>query len=180
MIYELRHYKFTPRNWEKYLRLFNEVCLPIRQNNFGVLKGKWITSKDNMIHFYHLWEYSSLDTRKKLREELNNIIAWQEVFIKNAVALIEDQEIKILNPFLELQKFNFSKDLKIHELKCKVGKIKATMLPLIDDHQKNIQINVAEFPDPNELILLSYKDYNIGNLDNTNIKEINIYELSAF
>ena len=180
MIYELRHYEFTPSNWEKYLRLFNEVCLPIRQNNFGVLKGKWITSKDDMIHFYHLWEYSSLDTRKKLRDELNKIIAWQEVFIKNAVPLIENQEIKILNPFLELQDFNFNKDLKIHELKCKVGKIKSIMLPLTDSHQNNIQINVAEFPNPNELIFLSDKDYNVGNLDNINIKEVNICEVSAF
>jgi len=54
------------------------------------------------------------------------------------------------------------------------------MLPLTDSHQNNIQINFAEFPNPNELIFLSDKNYNVGNLDNINIKEISICEVSTF
>lgn len=180
MIYELRHYEFTPENWEKYLRLFNDVCLPIRQNNFGILKGKWITLKYGMIHFYHLWEYSSLENRKKLRDELSKIISWQVDFIQNAAPLIENQYLKVLNPFLDLQDFNFNKDLKIYKIICKVGKIKSITSHLIENHQHNIQINIVEFPNPNELIILTDKNYNIKTINNINIKKIEILKLSLF
>jgi len=155
MIYELRHYEFSTENWGKYLKLFNEACIPIRQNNFGVLKGKWIYKNDNTIHFYHLWEYASLDNRQQLRKKLSEVTAWQELFIKHATHLIEQQDIKIIHPVIQNHNFDFAESLSLIDIKCAVGSLKDVVTGLSNSNQQNIQVNTVEFPDPNALVLFS-------------------------
>lgn len=170
MIYELRHYKFSPENWTKYLKLFNEKCLPIRLDNYGALKGKWNIEQDGYIHFYHLWEYKSLEQRQILRQELSKIQSWQDDFIQYAAPLIQEQDLKILNLNDKDNGFNFHRDLNIYEIDCKVSTLKNVLNSVIEISKNDIQLNIVEFPNPNEIILFSESQENIENLNIKNIK----------
>ncbi|EIR6161479.1 NIPSNAP family protein [Acinetobacter baumannii] len=170
MIYELRHYKFTPEKWSKYLKLFNDKCLPIRLDNYGILKGKWNIEQDGYIHFYHLWQYESLEHRHLLRQELAKIQSWQEDFIQYAAPLIHEQDLKVLNLTDRNNNFNFQRNLNIYEIDCKVSTLKNVINSVAENNKDNIQLNIVEFPNPNEIILFSESQKNIENLNIKNIK----------
>lgn len=172
MIYELRHYEFSPENWVEYLKLFDKTCIPIRQNNFGILKGRWIYKNNNTVHFYHLWEYASLEHRQQLRKSLSEVTAWQELFIKPAIPLIEQQDIKIIHPATQNHNFDFAESLSLIDIKCAVGSLKDVVTGLSNSNPQNIQINTVEFPDPNALVLFSKTENDTGIGKDADIKHI--------
>ncbi|WP_111895453.1 NIPSNAP family protein [Acinetobacter sp. MB5] len=171
MIYELRSYFFSYENWDTYKELFFDKCLPIRKDDYGILKGKWICKLDHQVIFFHLWQYDSLDHRQALREQLGARDDWKNDFIQYAPALLDNQFLKVLNPIAA--DFDFKQNLNLFTIDCMPGTLKE-VLGLIDPEMG--QFNTQEFPNPNELKVFSVEN-NLLIHHSKHIKNITNYEL---
>ncbi|CAH0343858.1 NIPSNAP family protein [Bacillus sp. CECT 9360] len=96
MIYEMRTYSIKVGKTQEYLKLFEEIGLPLI-TKYAKLVGYWYTEIGELNQVIHVWEYESLDTRAERRRALYNDQDWLENFISIALPLLEKQESKILH-----------------------------------------------------------------------------------
>ncbi|MCS5517107.1 NIPSNAP family protein [Pseudomonas qingdaonensis] len=122
MIDELREYHFTPDAWHTYWALFQDLCLPIRRDDYGVLLGLWHEQVGDTVCFRHLWRYDSLDARAQLRGELIKLDAWRNEFLPQAGAQVSRQCLQVLNPrgAIGLQSLALARYL--HLYRCPTGR----------------------------------------------------------
>jgi hypothetical protein len=97
LIYELRTYDVKPGRLADYLKLFDEVGMPVRKN-YGVLVGFWSTEFGALNRVVHLWQYESLDARGALRAALMREPVWVNDFLPYALPMLERMESVVLNP----------------------------------------------------------------------------------
>jgi hypothetical protein len=95
MIYEMRTYSIKIGKLQDYLKVFEEVGLPII-SKYAKLVGYWYTEIGELNQIVHIWEYPSLDVRAERRKALYNDQEWLETFIAHAMPMLEKQESKIL------------------------------------------------------------------------------------
>jgi len=81
MIYELRIYTIKPGIMAKYLDIVDNVGMKIRGNDYGKLVGTWSSEIVQLNEYYHLWEYSDLNERTRLRGELAKVPAWSAEYL---------------------------------------------------------------------------------------------------
>ncbi|MGK7668662.1 hypothetical protein, partial [Acinetobacter baumannii] len=79
-------------------------------------------------------------------------------------------DLKVLNLTDRNNNFNFQRNLNIYEIDCKVSTLKNVINSVAENNKDNIQLNIVEFPNPNEIILFSESQKNIENLNIKNIK----------
>jgi hypothetical protein len=97
MYFEMRTYTLRPGKQKEYLRLFEEVALPII-SRYAKLVGYWYTEIGELNQLVHLWAYESLDDRAQKRAALYQDPEWQANFLPKAGPMLERQETKILLP----------------------------------------------------------------------------------
>ena len=97
MFYEMRTYTLKIGKTQEYLKLFEEVGLPII-SKYAKLVGYWYTDIGELNQIIHIWEYSSLDERVEKRKLLYQDPEWVEKFLPIALPMLEKQESKLLNP----------------------------------------------------------------------------------
>ncbi|MDF2646959.1 MAG: hypothetical protein K0Q73_2764 [Paenibacillus sp.] len=95
MIYEMRTYMVKIGKLNDYLRLTEEVGIPII-SNYAKLIGYWYTEIGELSQVVHIWEYPSLDVRAERRKALFSDQEWLDKFIANALPMLEKQENKVL------------------------------------------------------------------------------------
>lgn len=103
MIYELRIYTLLPGRTGDWLKLAGEHAVRVRGDNYGKLEGYWQTEFGTLNQIYHLWSYSDLNERARLREALWKLPAWLNDYVAKARPLMLTQENKILLPLLQLK-----------------------------------------------------------------------------
>lgn len=156
MIHELREYRLLPEKWPVYFDLFKQVCLPIRGNEFGRVKGAWLEQDSRQVRFFHLWEYESLDDRTRLRLALADKPGWRQDFLAHAAPQIHRQHLRVLNPQRVAENLMSElADLHLVRYGCDVGKANAVRAELEQRCGEEMSIWTMEFPDPNQVLTLS-------------------------
>jgi NIPSNAP len=104
MIYEQRTYDVKPGRLAEYLKLFEEVGMPVRQH-YGRLIGFWFTEFGPLSQVVHIWAYESLDQRAALRTELERNTVWTEQFLPRALPMLDRMSAVVLRaaPFSPLK-----------------------------------------------------------------------------
>ena len=96
MLYELRTYDVKPGLLADYLKLFNDVGMPVRkpQNN---LVGFWFTEIGELSQVIHIWQYESYDQRTAIRAQLMNNPQWTQDFLLKAMPMLTRMTSVIMN-----------------------------------------------------------------------------------
>lgn len=156
MIHELREYRLLPEKWPVYFDLFQRVCMPLRGNEYGRLRGTWLEQDSRQVRFFHLWEYESLDARARLRVALAEKPGWREDFLAHAAPQIHRQHLRVLNPQRVAEDLMaIEHDLHLVRYGCDVGRANAVRAELEDLSDPSSSIWTMEFPDPNQVLSLS-------------------------
>ena len=97
MIYELRTYTMKPGTVGEMVKAASEVSTDIRGNNFGKLEGYWFTEIGPLNQVMHMWSYSDLNERARLRGELARNARWTSEYIPLIRPLLVRQDVRLLN-----------------------------------------------------------------------------------
>ncbi|WP_018296846.1 NIPSNAP family protein [Corynebacterium lubricantis] len=98
MLVEQRRYVLHPgQNIGEYLKIYEEVGLPIQKEILGGFLGYFVTELGIQNEVTHMWAFDDLETRKSRRAELNANERWQEC-IQQIRPMLVSMENKIMYP----------------------------------------------------------------------------------
>ncbi|MDQ8732725.1 NIPSNAP family protein [Bradyrhizobium sp. LHD-71] len=97
MIYELRTYTVKPGTIGDMVKAASTVSRDIRKDEYGKLEGYWSTEIGPLNQVMHLWSYSDLNERARLRAELAKNPRWNNEYIPLIRPLLVRQDIRLLN-----------------------------------------------------------------------------------
>jgi NIPSNAP len=97
MIYELRTYTVKAGTIGDMIKAASTVSLEIRANNYGKLEGYWSTEIGPLNQVMHLWSYSDLNERVRLRGELAKNARWNNDYIPLIRPLLVRQDVRLMN-----------------------------------------------------------------------------------
>jgi hypothetical protein len=168
MIHELRTYTLVPGTQGQYLKLSAEVGRKIRGDSYGKLEGFWYTEFGTLNQVVHLWSYTDLTERDRLRAELSRNEGWTKEYLPQSRPMLLAQENKILSPQLPLKPP--AEAGHVYELRAYrthvakagewLGHFKAIM-PVREKYSKNVGLWQTEMGQLNEVVhLWSYRDLN--------------------
>lgn len=100
---ELRIYTVTPQGLEEYLRLAQDVAVPIRGDAYGSLLGFWIGEIGSVCRVFNLWRHTDLATRQQARAGLDRLEAWRNDYVARVHPLMDEQEIRFMSPVAPLR-----------------------------------------------------------------------------
>ena len=97
MIYELRTYTVKPGTLGDIVKAASTVSRDIRKDNYGKLEGYWMTEIGPLNQVMHMWSYSDLNERARMRAELAKNPRWGSEYIPLIRPLLVRQEVRLLN-----------------------------------------------------------------------------------
>src|SRR5215211_1198460 len=97
MIYELRTYTIRTGGLADQVKAASTLSREIRGDNYGKLEGYWSTEIGPLNQVMHLWSYSDLNERTRLRGELAKNPRWNTEYIPLIRGLLVRQDIRLLN-----------------------------------------------------------------------------------
>jgi hypothetical protein len=97
MIYELRTYTVKPGAIGDMIKAASTVSRDIRNDDYGKLEGYWSTEIGPLNQVMHLWSYSDLNERARLRGELAKNPRWSSEYLPLIRPLMMRQDIRLLN-----------------------------------------------------------------------------------
>jgi hypothetical protein len=97
MIYELRTYTVKPGTLGDMVKAASTLSREIRGDNFGKLEGYWSTEIGQLNQVMHLWSYSDLNERARLRAELAKNARWTGEYVALIRPFLARQEVRLLN-----------------------------------------------------------------------------------
>ncbi len=97
MIYELRTYTVKPATLGDMVKAASTVSRDIRGDNYGKLEGYWFTEIGPLNQVMHLWSYSDLNERARLRAELAKNARWTGEYIPLLRPILLHQQVRLMN-----------------------------------------------------------------------------------
>ena len=97
MIYELRTYTMKPGMAVKAAAHSGDVGRAVRGDDYGKLEGYWMTEVGPLNQVMHLWSYSDLIERARLRAALATNERWQNDYLPEMRPYLLRQDIRLLN-----------------------------------------------------------------------------------
>lgn len=97
VIIDHRTYNLVPRKAKEYLRIFEEVGLPVQLKHLGKLIGYYQVEIGPQDQVVHLWAYDSLADMENRRANRNADPEWTR-FLSLTEGLVRSQETKIVRP----------------------------------------------------------------------------------
>jgi len=97
MIYELRTYTVKPGTLGDMVKAASTVSREIRGTNFGKLEGYWFTEIGPLNQVLHMWSYSDLNERARLRAELAKNARWTSEYIPLLRPILLHQQVRLMN-----------------------------------------------------------------------------------
>jgi len=168
MIYELRTYTFQVGKLPEYLKLNAEVGRKIRGDSYGKFEGGWTTEFGTLNQYVHLWSYTDLNERERLRVELGKNEAWAKEYVARIRPLLLTQQNKILSPATPIKPPTDTGN--IYELRWyrthpgKLGEwltLARGVLPTREKYSRNVGYWQTEVSQLNEAVhLWVYRDLN--------------------
>lgn len=168
MIYELRTYTIKHGFVQEVAKNSGTVARAIRGDNYGKLEGYWITEIGPLNQVIHLWSYSDLNERQRLRSELAKNTRWTGEYLPLIRPHLIRQDIRLMNKVVGPH--TPQGDGNIYELRnyrVKPGAIKEWVslfteaLPAREKYSKIVGLWTGEAGQPNEVLhIWSYPDLN--------------------
>lgn len=105
MIVELRTYTIKPLRTGDFLKVYEQLALPLQKKYLGHLIGFFVSELGPLNQVVHLWGYESMAERERRRKEMEDDPGW--AVYRNALReadVIQAQETKLLKsvPFSPL------------------------------------------------------------------------------
>jgi hypothetical protein len=97
MIYELRTYTVKPGAIGDMVKAASTVSRDIRKDDYGKLEGYWSTEIGPLNQVMHMWSYSDLNERTRLRNELASNPRWRSEYTPLIYPLLMRQDVRLLN-----------------------------------------------------------------------------------
>ncbi|MFY0610543.1 MAG: NIPSNAP family protein [Hyphomicrobiaceae bacterium] len=97
MIVNIRTYTLVPRMMPKYLKIFEEVAMPLMQRHGIELMGYYSSVVGPQNQVVHLWRYDSMADMEAKRAARNDDPDWLK-FQQLTEGLVMMQEDKIMKP----------------------------------------------------------------------------------
>ena len=97
MIYELRTYTVRPGTLGDIVKAASTVSRDIRKDDFGKLEGYWMTEIGPLNQVIHMWSYTDLNERARLRAELAKNPRWGSEYLPLIRPNLVRQDIRLLN-----------------------------------------------------------------------------------
>ena len=99
MIYELRTYTLKQGSVPDVVKAASTVSRDIRKDDYGKLEGYWVTEIGPLNQVMHLWSYSDLNERAKMRAELAKNPRWSSEYVPLIRPLLVRQEVRQILAF---------------------------------------------------------------------------------
>jgi hypothetical protein len=168
MIYELRTYTFHPGKLAAYLEIARTVGRPVRGQDYGTNLGYWTAEFGALNQVWHLWSYTSLDERARLRDALAANPRWTGEYVPQIRPLLLRQDIRFLNPVYgptPPATPGGVYELRIYRTHPGMAgpwaKAFREIMPVREKYSKNVGIWTGEAPQPNEVLhMWNYPDLN--------------------
>jgi NIPSNAP protein len=168
MIYELRTYTLQPGTQAQYIKQSGEVGRKIRGDNYGTFQGGWTTEFGTLNQYVHLWGFSDLNERERLRGELAKNEAWNKEYLPISRPMMLAQENKILKAVVPMTPPSDSGNIyELRWYRAHVGKagewleLFKAVLPTRDKYTRRVGLWQTESGQLNEVVhMWVYKDLN--------------------
>jgi hypothetical protein len=163
-VYEFRTYEMIPSLVRYYLSVVDQSLQRIRQDEYGRLIGFWYSEFSGSCSVHHLWEFPSLDARRKARQDLGQRTDWEE-FLRTVAPAIKAQSIDFLRAQTRVENpATSSWCYEMNRYQAVVGQGRAALDAVKGRPRSNgstvIAIWVSEAPDPNQVFeLICYSDF---------------------
>ncbi|WP_296560255.1 NIPSNAP family protein [Pigmentiphaga sp.] len=163
---ELRIYTVAPGGLAEYLRLAQEVAVPVRGDAYGRLLGFWFGEIGSVHRIFNLWQHDDLQTRQAARARLAALPAWRDDYVAKVHPLMQEQEIRLMEAIAPLAQPP-APDRNIYEtrlIRTKVGKAAEFAALLRDAHPDaasvaSVGIWTTQAGRLNEVVqILAYRD----------------------
>ncbi|MBS0243554.1 MAG: NIPSNAP family protein [Proteobacteria bacterium] len=168
MIHELRIYTTKPGAVAEVAKNSGNVARSIRGDNYGKLEGYWITEIGALNQVVHLWSYTDLNERARLRAELAKNERWTKEYLPLIRPHLVRQNIRLMNPIIAPRKPE--KEGNVYEMRIyrtKVGGAKEwanhimEAMPAREKYSKPSGLWISEAGQPNEVVhIWAYPDLN--------------------
>jgi hypothetical protein len=168
VIQELRIYTAKPGTVAEMAKNSGSLARAIRGDSFGKLEGYWITEIGPLNQVVHLWTYSDLNERARLRAELAKNERWAKEYLPLIRPILVRQDIRLMNPVIAPRKTD--KDGNIYELRAyrlKPGAAREwcnhamEAMPIREKYSKPVGLWITEAGQPNEVVhIWAYPDLN--------------------
>ena len=168
MLYELRTYTARAGGVPAILKANEEIGRPVRGDDYGKLEGYWFTDIGPLNQVMHLWSYTDMAERDRLRKELGALDAWTKEYVPAIRPLIVNQELRFMEAhrefvtpaeggnFYEFRNYRLKPGTAGEWMKKFVG-----VMPTREKYSKNLCAWITQSPNPNEVChLWAYKDTN--------------------
>ncbi|NNE85421.1 MAG: NIPSNAP family protein, partial [Alphaproteobacteria bacterium] len=136
--------------------------------DYGKLEGYWFTDIGPLNQVMHLWSYTDMAERDRLRKELGALDAWTKEYVPAIRPLIINQELRFMEAhrefetpaeggnFYEFRNYHLKPGTAGEWMKKFVG-----VMPTREKYSKNLCAWITQSPNPNEVChLWAYKDTN--------------------
>jgi hypothetical protein len=159
MIYELRTYTVKPGTLGDMVKAASTVSADIRGNNFGKLEGYWFTEIGALNQVLHMWSYSDLNERARLRGELAKNSRWTGEYIPLIRPLLVRQDVRLLSALKQpVAPATTGNVYELRNYRAKpLGAVRqwaeafTAALPAREKYSKIVGLWQTEAPQPNEV-----------------------------
>ncbi len=158
MVYELRTYTMLPGMAPVAAAHSGEVGRAVRGDDYGKLEGYWVAEIGALNQVMHLWSYSDLNERARLKAALGANEAWNNDYLPKMRPMLVRQDVRILNGVIGPVAPETTGN--VYELRCyrlRPGAMKAWLelfkgaLPVRERHSKIVGLWTSEAGQPNEV-----------------------------
>jgi NIPSNAP len=168
MIYELRTYTVRQGTLPEVIKNSGTVSRAIRKDDYGKLEGYWSTEIGPLNQVMHLWSYSDLNERARLRAELAKNPRWGKEYLPLIRPHLLRQDIRLLNPVVgPVAPASTPNVYEFRNYRTRPGAVRqwadlmAKTLPVREKYSKIVGLWITEAGQPNEAChIWAYKDLN--------------------
>jgi hypothetical protein len=168
MIYELRTYTVKQGTLPEVIKNSSTVSRAIRKDDYGKLEGYWSTDIGPLNQVMHLWSYSDLNERARLRGELAENQRWNMEYRPLIRPHLIRQDIRLLNPVVgPVAPASAPNVYEFRNYRTRPGTARQWVdlmvktLPLREKYSKIVGLWITEAGQPNEVChIWAYRDLN--------------------
>jgi len=168
MIYEMRTYTLLPGTAPATAELSGTLGREIRGDDYGKLEGYWITEIGPLNQVMHLWSYSDLIERSRLRGELAKNSRWTGEYLPQIKPRLVRQDIRLMNAIVDIKTPETSSNIyEFRNYRLKPGAVGewsnnfTGALAAREKYSKIVALWNTEAGQPNEVChLWAYSDLN--------------------
>ena len=168
MIYELRTYTVKQGTLPDVVKAASTVSRDIRKDDYGKLEGYWSTDIGPLNQVMHLWSYTDLNERARLRAELAKNPRWTGEYLPLTRPHVIRQDIRLLDAVVApVAPARTPNVYEFRSYRTKPGAVRKwaemikSTLPVREKYSKIVGLWITEAPQVNEAChIWAYSDLN--------------------